>query len=129
VLSILGVAGLIALVVFTWNSIPSGAGGANGCVPADFPRFPHQHLRGYSTFTGTGGSSCKLTFDDDAGASVVTSYYAAELNTGDWVVTKNDSANGVLTFQRRTNPRVHGTVAIFGHGQKSRVDVQVITGS
>jgi hypothetical protein len=127
VLSILGVAGLIALVVFTWNSIPSGAGGANGCVPADFPRFPHQHLRGYSTFTGTGGSSCKLTFDDDAEAAAVTDYYAAELDTGDWVLTRSDSANGVLTYRRRSNPKVHGTVAISGHGQRSLVQVEVIT--
>jgi hypothetical protein len=127
VLSILGVAGMIALGVYAWNSIPKGAGGANGCVPADFPRYPHQHLRGYSSFTGTGASTCKLTFDDDAEASTVNGYYAAELETGDWVVTRNDTATGVLTFQRRSNPKVHGTVAIIGHGQRSQVEVDVIT--
>jgi hypothetical protein len=127
VLTILSVAGLIALFVYTWNSITPASGGAIGCVPGDFPRYPHQHLRGYSTFTGTGGRSCKLTLDDDAEASAVTSYYAAELDSGDWVVTNNNTAAGVLTFQRRSNPRVHGTVAISGHGQKSQAVVEVIT--
>jgi hypothetical protein len=128
-LVVLGVVGLIGLLMVSWTALQQGQNGAFNCLPSDFPKYSNQHLQNVSTFTGTGGSSCTMIFDDDAEASVVTSYYAAELNTGDWVVTKNDSANGVLTFQRRTNPRVHGTVAIFGHGQKSRVDVQVITGS
>jgi hypothetical protein len=43
------------------------------------------------------------------------------------MVTGTDTRNGAISFSRRSNPKVHGTLAIFGHGTRTQVQFEIIT--
>ena len=58
-------------------------------------------------------------------SATVTAYYEQQLGSGDWTIVSSDTANGVISFQRKSRPQTVGTVTLLGRGQHSEIDIQL----
>jgi hypothetical protein len=104
--------------------------GAFSCLPPDFPNYPGASVISENTKLGAGfspgdNSRCTMMFSSDADTAAVTAYYEQQLGSGDWTIVSSDTANGVISFQRRSRPQTVGTVTLLGRGQHSEIDVQL----
>lgn len=97
--------------------------GAFTCLPSDFPRYPGASVSSESTYTGTNGSECRMTFDSSDPVTAVGPYYQDRLNSGDWSVASIEFSTGTITFKRRSRPQTTGTVAMNKLGQGTRIRV------
>lgn len=123
-LLVLGIVGLIVGGIALTRSVQRGA---FDCVPSDFPKYQNQQVKSFSNFQGTDHNTCQISLDIDADSTTVTSFYQSQLNSGDWTVTASDTRNGTVSFSRRSSPKVHGTLAIYGHGTRTQVQYEIIT--
>ena len=55
--------------------------GAFTCLPSDFPHYPGATVSSESTYTGTKGSECRMTFDSNDPVTSVGPYYQSHLNS------------------------------------------------
>jgi hypothetical protein len=104
--------------------------GGFSCLPSDFPIYPGASLVNENTQIGTefspgDNSRCNMTLDSNDSVGTVTTYYEAQLNTGDWTIVSSDSANGVISFQLKSRPQTVGTVTLLGRGQHSEIDIRL----
>jgi hypothetical protein len=105
-----------------------GQVGRASCLPADFPRYQGASTTGLHVFNGTGGSSCDMVFDSADSASQVGDFYTSQLDQGNWHVLSASRADGTITFQRRSDPGVHGRMQILGRGVHTTFEVVVQAG-
>ncbi len=94
-------------------------------LPKDFPQYPGAHLQSANTNYGSGGKQVRVILEAPAPDAEVTAFYQEKLNSGDWEVTATDVATGVIYFRRVSHPASHGQVALFGHGEQTRIEIQV----
>ncbi|HVC78504.1 MAG TPA: hypothetical protein VND96_18515 [Candidatus Micrarchaeaceae archaeon] len=104
--------------------------GGFSCLPSDFPTYPNASVVNESTqigneFSPGDSTRCNMGFDSNDDVASVTAYYEAQLNDGDWTIVTTDSANGVISFQRRSRPQTVGTLTLLGRGQHSSIDIQL----
>ena len=113
---IIGGLALAGSVTKGWN-----AGGTFG-VPQDFPIYPAAGLIGVKETFGTSGTSVSASWDADAPAATVTSFYSDRLNQQPWAVTEMNQNDGTWAF-RRTDGKMTGLIRLSGHGQRTRIDI------
>jgi len=94
-------------------------------LPKDFPEYPGAHLLSANTSYGSSGKQVRVVLETPAPDAEVTAFYQEKLNSGDWEVTSTDAATGVIYFRRVSHPASQGQVALFGHGEQTRVEIQV----
>lgn len=123
-LAFLGIVGGVVLILLLAKGLQAGT---LNCYGSDFPAYPNQTVQNVNTFQGTGGSSCHMVVEVNADSATATAYYTANLNSGDWVITGTDQSTGIISFKRRSNPKVHGTVELLGHGSHTQVQIEVVT--
>jgi hypothetical protein len=104
--------------------------GGFSCLPSDFPTYPgasvvSENAKIGNEFSPGDSSRCTMVFDSNDNGAAVTTYYEAQLNNGDWTIVSTDSANGVISFQRKSRPQTVGTVTLLGRGQHSEIDIQL----
>jgi len=120
----LAVEGLV--VVGIYNTVRQV--GKATCLPSDFPTYQGASLAGLHVYTGTDGSSCDMVFNSEDSASQVTDFYTTRLDQGDWQTDAVSQADGTVTFERRGNSGVHGTLRILGRGVHSTFEVVLQSG-
>jgi len=101
--------------------------GAFTCLPSDFPRYPGATVSSESTYTGTNGAECRMTFDSNDPVTSVGPYYQSHLNSGDWSVASVEFSSGTIRFHRRSRPQTAGTVELTELGQGTRIGVVLKT--
>lgn len=103
--------------------------GRGSCLPSDFPTYQGATTTGLNVYNGTGGARCDMVFDSSDSAGQVTDFYANRLDQGNWRILSISDANGTITFQRRSDPGVHGQLQVLGKGVHSTFEVVVQAGS
>lgn len=126
VVLLLGVAGAVVAGVALVNKIQSGG---LTCLPSDFPKYPNAQVTRVYTYVGSGvapgdSSECQETLSSDDDVATVTSFYSAQLDSGDWSVTAIDRANGQIRFARRSKNQQVGVVQLLGQGQHTVVEIR-----
>ena len=104
--------------------------GGFSCLPRDFPTYPGASVIAENTqfgneFSPGDNTRCNMGFDSNDSVATVTIYYQAQLDNGDWTIVSSDTANGVISFQRRSRPQTVGTVTLLGRGQHSTINIQL----
>lgn len=94
-------------------------------VPQDFPIYPGAGLVGVRENFGTNGSSVVASWEVDAPVDKVTAFYEERLNQAPWTINRINTTDGSIEFQR-TGSKSQGIIQIFGHGQPTRVDMQLL---
>ncbi len=123
----LGIAALVALLGLGLFAVCSTAArqlAAGSCLPGDFPRYESASTTAWHVYTGTGGSTCTMSFQSTDSASQVTEFYQTRLNQGDWRVQSVSQADGTITFERVSNRRAHGRIQVYGRGTQSSFEVE-----
>ena len=104
--------------------------GGFSCLPSDFPIYPGASVVNENTqigneFSPGDSTRCNMALDSNDSVVTVTAYYELQLNEGDWTIVTTDSANGVISFQRKSRPQTVGTLTLLGRGQHSSIDIQL----
>ena len=102
--------------------------GRASCLPSDFPQYQGATITGLNVYNGTGGSRCDMTFDSADSASQVTDFYTKQLDQGNWLILSRSAADGTITFEKRSDPGVHGRLQVLGKGDHSAFEVVVQAG-
>lgn len=118
-LLVVGGLALFDSVAKDWNT--AGAFG----VPKDFPIYPNATLAGVHENFGPGGTQVNASWEADASLDTVTGFYAEQLNSGSWQITRKNAVDGTWEF-RHTDGKVRGLIQLSGHGQQTRVDVLLL---
>lgn len=126
-LLVIGIAGGIYGIVYLARSFQ---GGSLSCLPSDFPRYPGATVTGDYTYVGTNvapGDSreCQEGLESTDDVATVTDFYVSRLNSGDWKITSNDSANGKLKFRRVSRPQTVGVIDLLGRGQHTVIQIKL----
>jgi hypothetical protein len=124
---VIGVAGGIYGIVTLVRTAQSGG---LACLPSDFPNYPNVNLTGEHVYYGTNAApgdshECLENFDSSDDVTTVTDFYASHLDSGDWHVTSNDTANGEIKFNRVSRPQTVGVVDLLGRGQHTTIHVKL----
>ena len=128
--AVLLVIGLIGAGFGVYSLVTRFQHGAFSCLPSDFPSYPGASVVSENTRVGSGVSAgdstrCTMVFDSNDDVATVTTHYEAQLTSGDWTIASSDTANGVISFQRKSRPETVGTVTLLGRGQHSEIDIQL----
>jgi hypothetical protein len=104
--------------------------GGFSCLPSDFPTYPgasavNENAQIGNEFSPGDNNRCNMAFDSNDDVATVTTFYQAQLNSGDWTIVSTDSVNGVINFQLKSRPETVGTVTLLGRGQHSEIDIQL----
>jgi hypothetical protein len=104
--------------------------GAFNCLPSDFPNYPgasvvNENARIGNEFSPGDNHRCTIVYDSNDDVATVTTYYQSQLSSGDWTIVSSDTANGVISFQRKSRPQTVGTVTLLGRGEHSEIDIQL----
>ncbi|HEY2599675.1 MAG TPA: hypothetical protein VGJ79_14490 [Candidatus Dormibacteraeota bacterium] len=127
---VLLILGAVAAGFAVYSLVTGFQHGKFSCLPPDFPSYPaasvvRENAKVGNEFSPGDSSRCDMVFTSNDGVAVVTAFYEAQLNSGDWTVVSSDSANGVITFKRKSRPQTVGTVTLLGQGQHSQIDIQL----
>jgi hypothetical protein len=104
--------------------------GGFSCLPSDFPTYPgasavNENAQIGNEFSPGDNNRCNMAFDSNDDVATVTTFYQAQLNSGDWTIVSTDSVNGVINFQLKSRPETVGTVTLLGRGQHSEIGIQL----
>jgi hypothetical protein len=124
------VIGAVGLGFGVYSLVNKFQQGGFTCLPSDFPGYPGASMVSENTRVGTGispgdSTRCTMVIDSNDDVASVTTFYAAHLNEGDWAVVASDTANGVISFHRKSRPQTVGAVTLLGRGQHSEIDIQL----
>jgi hypothetical protein len=124
-LLVLGVAGGIYGIVSLIHAVQNGS---LGCLPSDFPRYPNATETGFHTYIGTNAApgdnhQCVESFWSNDEVTAVTDFYTSQLNSGDWHIMSNDTANHKIGFLRIGRAQEVGEVDLLGRGQHTIIRV------
>jgi len=104
--------------------------GALNCLPSDFPSYPGATITREYTYFGGGvapgdSKECQMTLESDDDSATVSDFYASRLDSGDWTVTANDSANGQIRFHRVSRPLTMGILDLLARGQHTEIQLKL----
>ncbi len=68
---------------------------------------------------------CRESLDSSDDVATVTNFYASRLNSGDWKITANDTANGERRFHRESRPQTVGWITLLGRGQHTVIEIKL----
>jgi len=124
VIGIFGVAAGAAYLVKNFQ------GGGYSCLPSDFPSYPGSSVTHEYTYYGTNVApgdthECQMSFHTQDDVGTVTDFYANRLNSGDWTLIANDTANGAIDFQSSSRPATIGTILLYGQGQHTMIEIRL----
>lgn len=126
---------LVAIVVMA--AIIGGAAlvnrmqnGSLTCLPSDFPKYPGATVTGETNYLGTVSApgdthECRMTFESNDDVSTVTGFYAAQMDVGEWMITANDTGNGVMQVRLRSRPATVGQIQFAGLGRHTQIQVKL----
>jgi hypothetical protein len=104
--------------------------GGFSCLPSNFPTYQgasavNENAQIGNEFSPGDNNRCNMAFDSNDDVATVTTFYEAQLNSGDWTIVSTDSVNGVINFQLKSRPETVGTVTLLGRGQHSEIDIRL----
>jgi hypothetical protein len=99
--------------------------------PTDVPIYPKARLTAAAGFPSSGPTSWGMEWETLDSVAKVQSYYAQNLNKGDWAITftTNDSAKFAATFARKSDKNVNGTLAASTSNGVTRIQMSLLSPS
>jgi hypothetical protein len=81
--------------------------------PSDFPIYPHARLTAGASFASNGQVAWGMEWETLDAEAKVKSFYAKELNQGDWSMSMTADSDKAFTgkFTRKSDSRADGTIA------------------
>ncbi|HKW71171.1 MAG TPA: hypothetical protein VJP81_11355 [Candidatus Dormibacteraeota bacterium] len=115
----------VAMAIYIGSRVFGGFHvGLSSCLPADFPRYPHETLA--SVVVSDSRGDCTIQYRTRDTAADVQAFFQTNLNEGDWTVTAVDEHNGVIRFQRTSKPRTAGYVKVLSvPGTQTQFQIQI----
>ena len=123
------------------SSSKSSSGGSGGSKldaavnypsnwPKDIPVYPGARLTTQASTTSSGKTSYVMGWETNDSVDKVSKWYQDELGKGDFTIAFNSSTNGSvgIEFQRKSNDKVTGILAIDQHSDKSFTDISLLYG-
>jgi len=122
--SVIGAAVILAaLSVLGWLAKGSNLAGVFG-LPSDFPVYPGADLVGVHENFGTNGTVVDASWEVNAPVDEVMAFYSQRLDESPWSLIRANAADGSIEFERSAGQGT-GIIELYGHGQQTRVDIQL----
>ena len=93
--------------------------------PADVPVYTGARLTSAAAFTSNGQATWGMEWETFDSVAMVTAFYTAKLNQGDWTLTFSGGANGAFSavFARKSNSRVGGILGVDGSSGLTKISL------